>query len=317
MSTRSMPAGVRAILTRDDMDTLWYYKVGFAIFYFLQATAAIILSLVKFSGENDAGEETCTWLSTTLNVTSDYRVGDGKDPMEAGEQYWGVPGVEQVGPVNLSLLIGIASASEFVWLLVTLFFHEREMLAAANDFNPFRWWRYAWSHGILWLAIAIIAGVPNVFVLTLLTLAVINWIRDFANNENFNSVSVNRARKKRAETVNGAFSTWSFYDAFLGAIVTFLVFATIVFIHLGFAAGNDAFDADNAQLATAAYVTPIAGVIVYLGLPVIIYLHHSQATLETVSDKERAMYWWQFIFITAVTWLSLGILSAVDCVITE
>jgi len=313
-----MPSGVRAIITRDDMDTLWWYKVGFAIFYFLQATAAIILSLVKISGtDSDTGEDTCTWLSTTLNVTSDYLVGAGTDPATAGEQYWGLPAIGEVGPVNLGLLIGIASASEFVWLVVNLFFHDREMLAAANDFNPFRWWRYAWSHGILWLAIAIIAGVRNVFVLTLLTLAVINWIRDFANNENFNSVSVNRARKKRAENLNGTFSTWSYYDAFLGAVVTFLIFATIVFIHLGFAAANDAFDAEDASLATVAFVTPITGAVVYLGLPVIIYLHHSQATLETVSDKERAMYWWQFIFITAITWLSLGFFTAVDCVIAD
>lgn len=302
------------LLSRDEAETLWYYKIGFAIFYFLQATAVIILSLVKFSGSEDGS---CTWLSTTLNVTSDYRTGPTIDPVDAagGTQYWGSAQVGAVGPVNIGLLIGIASASEFLWLLVNLFFHDREMLSVANDYNPFRWWRYAWSHGMLWLAISIIAGVSNVFVLTLLVLAVIGWIIFFSDNENFNSVSVNRARFKRAESMGESVNSWYFYDSYVRAIAFFLVTATIIFIHLGYSAGNDIFEPETVSLATVSFVTPIVGAVVYLALPVIIYLHHSQVTLETVSDKERAMYWWQIIFITSVTWLSLALFTAVDCII--
>ena len=320
MSTRGS-SNLRKLLSPGDMDTLWYYKIGFAIWWFVNAVTVIILSQVKFKsdadgdGDGDSGTDGCTWLSTTLDVTSDYRTGGGegaggKDPASAGIQFWGLPEVGAVGPVNLGLLLGVGLALEFLWLVVQLFFHEREMYAVANDHNPFRWWRYGWSHGIFWLAVAITAGVPNVYVLTLLTAMVVIWLFFFSVNEAFNSVSVNSARVK-----SGGRAGWMWYDAFVAAILVFIVTAVIVFIHLGFAASNTAFDVDGAQLATAAYVTPIAAAVIYLALPVIIYLHHSGAALQTVSDKERAMYWFQFVFLTVVTWLSLAIYTAVDCTI--
>ena len=294
-------------------DSIWYYKAGFAAWFFLQAGAAIFLSLFKFGDDGEGeGEGDCTWLSTTLNVTSDYRTdGSIKDPASAGALYYGWPVIGQVGPVNLGLVIGLASASELLWLLVQLFFHEREIAMISNDHNPYRWWRFGWSHGLLFLAIALEAGVPNVWLLVFTVMAVLTWLVDFNNTERYNSVAVNQSRFQRVAADER--TNWYVYDDFLFALGNFVVVAVMLFVYLGNAASPDEFDVEGVGLPAIAWVGPIAGVAIYLGLPIILALHHSETAIVSVYDKERALFWWQFVFITAITWLSLGFFTQIDC----
>lgn len=294
---------------RDQSDSIWYYKVGFAIFYLLQATAAIILAFVVFG---DAGTSDCTRLTAILNVTSDYRVdGTIKDPSTATSLYWGWPAIEVVGPINVGLVIGLASGTNVVWLAAQLFFHEREVAMIANDHNPFRWWRFAWSQGLIWLGVLVVAGIPNVWILTLATLVVLAWLFDFNNTERFNSASVNQLRFQNVVAEKRV--KWYVYDDYLFALVKFTVFAFLVYWYLGEAASPDAFDADGVGLPAAAWVVPIAAGVLYLALPVILAVHHAEWGLESVFDKERALFWWEFIFITAITWSALGLFTQISC----
>lgn len=293
---------------RDEADSLWTYKASFAGFFFVLAAAAIPFSLVSFTSDDDGS---CTRLSASLTVHDDYRVGSGIEPSTSPSWYWASAKIGSVGTVNFALLAAIAPAAEFLWLLVALYFHEREIAMIFNDHNPFRWWRYGWSHGLAFLVMALVGTVGNVWLLVWLVAGVITWIVYFSNTERFNSVAINAQRFKRAAEEEK--STWVVYDDFLYALGVFVLVAVTIFWHLGVANSLAAYNAEGVGLPLVAWFVSIGGAVIYLGLPLILFLHHKQLMLESVYDKERALFWWQFVFITYVVVATLLFCLQIPC----
>jgi len=295
---------------KHDSETLWYYRVGFTIFFLVQAGVAIWLSLDTF-GEPQAE---CTWLGTVLRIDATYRTNAGvKDPSFGVDQYWGGAAITDVGPLNPSFVIALASAAQFFWLAASWFMSGDETMHAAADYNPFRWWRFAFSHGLVWLGVAVLAGVSNVWNLVFIVALTAAWLYDFSKNESHNARDVRLADLDAGKGF-GSVSSWRYVDSFVAALAKFVVVAVAVYVHLGYAAGNDAFDADAVSLPTVAYITPILGGVVYLALPIIVWLHHADTdVLQSPLDKEIALYWFNFVFITAATWLTLGFSSSIGC----
>ena len=277
-------------LTESQQSALLTTKIVLAVLSFISGAAAIGVVLGLPASFN--------WLK--LSTVTDYRNG----PFVSSDGY---PNSLQsaVGLASVGLIAAFVSILGAIGYILNAAFHSSEVEQLNRGANPWFWVFSALWTPLAFLVWQFVSGIVNVFVHTLLFLAVWGWIFCFWNDDLLNSYSYKAVVDRYANRSISDASTWSWVPLVQGLIFA-IVSYVIVFIYLG-----ATFSAEVGPSGTL-LVIPITGMALYLLLvPVVLILYRAKLLVTRIYYREMALYIGSQLVILVATWLTLLILFAV------
>lgn len=289
------------LVGREQQSVLWFTKLCCCGFMFVSALAAFIVVLAASST-----------FGFKLETFVDYRNG-------AGTASDGYPPANQlsVGAWDVALNAAIVSIIGFLGYLFVLLFHAAEVEQMNRGANPYVWiWSSLWTPAAF-LVWALVAGVSDIYVLVGIGALTWGWLWLFWQDDLLHSYFYRNAqdelllqsytqRNAQGEIVVvglGDASMWSWVPYLLALILALIVYI-IIFVHLSFTFGAP-IPPDGALL-----FVPLAGLILYLGIPIIILLGNARWLIGSMYAREMALYIYGGFVITVATWLSLAIFAS-------
>jgi len=183
------------------------------------------------------------------------------------------------------------------------------------DFNWYRWIHWTVTHPLIFVSVAIVAGIANVWVITLFSFVVVAWMINLAYTEAASKVPESRLAEVRSGRVNVPSTVW---EPFACAAVLFIVTAVVVFAYvattisdagIGIAAETSAEAARTVSLVLA---TSITAYVVYFCVWLLcgIGAHTYLGWCGPARSKELWYECIYFVFLTAITWIIAGLAFA-------
>lgn len=268
-------------LTDSQQSSLWWNKCVWVVLTFI--SAGVSLGLVLSDPD--------TW-TREFPTTVSFRDGS---PLAADGYPTLVTTV--VGPTNIGLAASFISILAFVAYVFVLIVHSSEIEQMNRGSDPFYW-----IYSLLWVPVyvlvaAYMAGVVDVFIVSLLLgLAVagivIYWANDLLHQHAF--------RESMARASDG--TTWSWVP-FFWATLFWLIVAVVIFIQAGFT-----FDAPTPP-AGGFLAIPITLPILLIITVVLLILYLNSWIFSSMYGIIMALYIWGGISVLVGTWLTLGMFA--------
>lgn len=291
-------------LTADQENTLWTTKV---VLTFLSAVSAgVALGLVL-------SDDSFTLVLFNLTV---FR--NGPTLLNDGYPAPAIIGANSAEssfpPVDVGLVAAFISVLAFVGYLFVLIFHKTEMQQLARGSNPYFFIFSSFWTPIAFLTFGFVSGVQDLFVLTYISLFTWVWLDLFWADDLLHSYAYEDT-KRRADDIaatiaaqsgtevvvsSGTMWSWLPYGQGLFFLIANYV---IIFVYLGFVFGAPV------QPPNALLSIPIATMIVYLGIPIIILVRLSKVALTSLYAREMWLYIYSFVVVVLATWLSIGLFA--------
>lgn len=232
----------------------------------------------------------------TLEINRSLRTGAVLGPdfyPEIDSSTFGIARVALTGA-----FVGILGA---IGYLIALLARNMEWMQMAGGSNP-----YMWIFLLIWnvpyfLVIAFVSGVPDVFVLTLISVVVVAWLFVFWLDDLMQS-NAYRLSVYRAQAGYQTFG-WIPIVMILFLAVSALV---VIFVHLGYTFSADA--APHAILLTV----PIVLSVLYLANPIVYILHRYSAGISSIYTRDLILYLINGLMILLAVWLPFAIFSGDD-----
>lgn len=206
--------------------------------------------------------------------------------------------VINVGFVAAAISAGAALGNVIGWL-----WWRQQAMQMAGGSNPYLWASFLIWHPIIFLLVASLSGVTNVFLLAFICLAVLGWLFLLWNADNFGSWTYVYSQHKAGMGMMG----WSWLPigfVLVLALATYIMVAIYAFTTFGA-------DAFSANAVSSGYYIAIVAVhlVLYLVNPVL-FITWKAGFITSIYTREMIYYIFNGIFAVAATWLTIGLFLA-------
>lgn len=275
-------------LDDDDMSYLSWAKIGCGALAFLSGLFMVIFVSIETPKEN---------FELTVEVNRSLRTGavlavDGYPEIDSST--FGIARVAMTGG-----FVGILGGLGY---LVAYLTRRMEWAQMRGNSNP-----YVWIFNLFWnvpyfLVIAFVAGVPDVIVLTFISLVVVAWIFLFWLDDIMQSYGYQLSVLIQTGSVASMFN-WVPVVMILFLAVSTL---TIIFVHLGYT--FSAVAAPHAILLTV----PLVLSVLYLANPIVYFLHRYRTGITSIFMRDLILYLINGLMILLAVWLPFAVFSGDD-----
>ncbi len=226
-----------------------------------------------------------------LIATNDYRVGTTKD-----DSYPTAPMLASAGTANLPILVSFISILAFLGYLVLTFWWRASVEQLTLGASPFLWFSFMLWHFLVWVAIAFVSGVTNVFVLTFIALSAWAWIWLWWASDLINAPFYVGAvlRENRGSSLGWQWLFWVF-AAIIGIVVNVVVIIYLV----------ETFGSSPLSPRRVFLVPPIVGIILYIPIPFLVIARWFGWWFTTPYKRDIWLLIYNAVYALIITWVFL------------
>lgn len=275
---------LRTLSMREDQRScLWLTKIVGAIACFITLILGLILA-VGWPGTFDL----------QLFMSVEYR--DGND---LTTDFFPFMVSRVIGTASLGTLASILPLLALLGFLVSLLFHQSEVDQINTGVNPYVWIFFALWHPSLFLLLAWVAGVSNIWLSISIFTLVLSWVFLFWLSDLLNSPAYKMALRKAVAAGFDGFGWVQLLMIFVIIAVTY----TIIFAHL-WATFSSTVSPSGSLLAI-----PITIGFIYLAHPAIYFANYMGLTITSAYLRTIVYYVANIILVILATLLPIFIFS--------
>jgi hypothetical protein len=242
-----------------------------------------------------------------LMTTTDYR---NTAPLDT--DFYPTIFIGLIGPNNIGYLAGSISLAAGLLYAFAFILNGNQLDQQKKGANPYVWATFLW-HPILFLLLAALSGIHNVWHLVLIMVAVLGWIFLLDSADLLNQYCLRYAHAK--SSANGMNTMgWSWLPTirvFLLAIAVYVVLG----VYIAKTLWADVFDSP-APIRSGYWATiVIVHLVLYLVNPIVFAIYKSGWLISSIYTREMTYYIFNAILAFAGTWFTLGLLFWDDVVL--
>lgn len=259
--------------------TFWIVSLVFTIILGISGAIALAVALASDS------------FVLNLRATTDYRVGTTRD-----DSFPTAPMLASDGIANLPILGAFVSILGFIAYLVLTLWNRAVVEQMSVSGSPYLWFSMMIWTFLVWVEIAFLAGITNVFLLTFLALASWTWIWLWWASDVINSPFYVSAAMQQNE--GGALGwQWLFwaFSAIIGVVVNVTIIIYLV----------QTFSFSPASPRRIFLVGPIVGILLYLPIPFAVIARYFSWWFGTHYKRDFFLVIYAGIYIFIMTWIPL------------
>jgi hypothetical protein len=278
-------------LTENESDKIRLVHIIFTVF-------CAISSVVAFTVVATSPEKSTMRMLTA----TDYR----NNATALDTDFYPQPTFDLSRVINLGFVAAAISGGAALANVIGWIWRQQQVDQMAGGSNPYLWASFILWHPIIFLLVASLSGVTNVFLFSFICLTVLGWIFLLWLADYTNSYTFVYSQRKAAMAMNGTMG-WSWLPigfVFVLALSTYIMLAIYAFTTFG----ADAFS-ENA-VSSGWYITIVAvHLVLYLVNP-LVFVAWKAGWITMIYTREMIYHIFNGLFAIAATWLTISLFLA-------